>query len=106
MEAHFSNNNVTKLLVVLMVYGFRVSHVASANSTILNPNVRENEVYQYHKFWVGWRLKNDEEVLYTTKRSPVTLDRTIHTILFDLEIEYFITYIEIAVNVSQLVSFQ
>lgn len=96
----------------MTVYGFAAQqrHIDNKhtnkqrNLTILNPPVHQIENQQQqelHKFWIGRRLNNDEELLYTTKKSPKTLDRTTHKLDIDIQFEYFITYVGVAVNVSE-----
>lgn len=81
------------------MYGYPIQYVRNQSLTILNPPKFEQQP-QFHKFWIGRRLHDDEELLYATQKSPSTFDRTAHKLNIDIQFEYYITYIGVAVNVS------
>lgn len=116
IEANFHVEHANKLLVIMTVYGYAVHQHDNNNKhnnkqrnlMILNPPAHQIENQQqqqqqqeFHKFWIGIRRNNDEELLYTTKKSTPTLDRTTHKLDIDIQFEYFITYVGVAVNVSK-----
>lgn len=100
MEANIEAENTIKLLVILTVYGYLDQYKRNQNVTILNPPSHTIEYPIFHTFWIGRRFPDDEELLYATKKSPFTLDRTNHKFDIDIQFEYFIAYVGVAVNVS------
>lgn len=101
VETSFHADNTTKLLVILTMYGYpRMQHVRNRGFTILNPPKIEDPQQQLYTFWVGRRMADDEELLYATKKSTNTLAATAHKLNIDIQFEYYITYVSVAVDVS------
>lgn len=101
VETSFHADNTTKLLVILTMYGYpRMQHVRNRGFTILNPPKIEDPQQQLYTFWVGRRMVDDEELLYATKKSTNTLAATAHKLNIDIQFEYYITYVSVAVDVS------
>lgn len=95
---------MTKLVVTRSVYGLAKSHLDDDHfRIILKPaTIDKDKRDEYQLFWVGKRLEDDEGIFYSTKHSPATIDRTNHTLEFQVDIQYFITYAGISVNVRRI----
>lgn len=62
-----------------------------------------NRYNSYNIFSIGKRQYGDDVQFYSTKRSIESLEPAKHSIDINVNIEYFITYIEILINVSTIV---
>lgn len=59
-----------------------------------------NQYDKYNIFSVGKRYHNDDARFYTTKRSNGTIEPATHSIDINIKIDYFVTCIEVLVNVG------